>query len=145
MGELMEIGSNFIFITGLNQWFPKRVVDPLGAEDYPGGAKRGKKSGEGELEVGPSERVDRLLTTGVTLDQTSVNWYHAIKPIHPNKNLLRMRYLLSVVTYFLLCKTFLKNAFYKVWHGALRMSLWNQGDGGAKKSGNHRSKRTQIH
>jgi hypothetical protein len=39
--------------------------------------------------VDPSERVVRLFTIEVTLDQTLENWYHFIKPIHRIKNLLK--------------------------------------------------------
>jgi hypothetical protein len=34
----------------------------------------------------------------------------------------------------------LKNALYKVWQKALKISLWNQGGGGLKKVGNLWSK-----
>jgi hypothetical protein len=56
---------------------------PWGAVGLPRGAVRGK----GALEVGPSERVVRLFTIEVILDQTLKNWYHFIKPIHRIKNL----------------------------------------------------------
>jgi hypothetical protein len=51
--------------------------------------------------VGTSERVVRLCTIEVTLDYTVGNWYHFIKPIHRIKNLLTVKQLLNVVSYFI--------------------------------------------
>jgi hypothetical protein len=96
----------------------------------------------GVLEVGPSEHVVHLFTIEVTLDQTLGNWYHFIKPIHRNKNLLIVKYLINVVSCFIiflsgLQSAILRNAFYMVGQGALGLSLWNQGGSGLKKFGNH--------
>jgi hypothetical protein len=57
--------------------------------------------------VGPSERVVRLFTIEVTLDQTLGNWYHFIKPIHRIKNLLTAKKLLNVVSTRILLLSFL--------------------------------------
>jgi hypothetical protein len=38
--------------------------------------------------MGHSERIFHLFPIEVTLDQTMINWYHFIKPIHRIKNLL---------------------------------------------------------
>jgi hypothetical protein len=43
------------------------------------------------LEVGPFERVVRLLMTEVTSDQTLGNWYHFMKPIQRIRNLLTVK------------------------------------------------------
>jgi hypothetical protein len=51
---------------------------------------------QGALEVGPSERVVRLFTIEVTLDQILGNWCHFIKPIHR----ITVKELLNVVSYF---------------------------------------------
>jgi hypothetical protein len=45
----------------------------------------------GGLEIGLSERVLRLLTIELTLDQTLGNWYHFIKPIRRIQNLLSVK------------------------------------------------------
>jgi hypothetical protein len=94
--------------------------------------------------VGPSECIVRLFTSEVTSDQTWGNWYHFIKPIHRIKNLLKAKWLLNVVSYFVgiiflsrVAQTaILKNAFYGVRQRALWMGFWNQGGGGLKKCGN---------
>jgi hypothetical protein len=54
-----------------------------------------------ELDAGPSESVVRLFTTEVTLDYTLGNWYHFIKAIQHIKNLLTLKQLLNVVSYFI--------------------------------------------
>jgi hypothetical protein len=51
--------------------------------------------------MGPSERVLRLFTIEVTLDRTLGNWYHFIKPIDRFKNLLTIKCLPNVVSYFI--------------------------------------------
>jgi hypothetical protein len=51
--------------------------------------------------VSPSGRVFRLLTIEVTLYQTLGNWYHFIEPILRIKNLLTVKYILNVVSYFI--------------------------------------------
>jgi hypothetical protein len=53
--------------------------------------KGGSTAPLGALEVGPSERIFRLFTVEVTLDQTLGNWYHFIKPINRIKNLLTVK------------------------------------------------------
>jgi hypothetical protein len=47
--------------------------------------------GGGALEMGPSERVVRLFTIEMALDQTLGNWYHFFKPTHRINNLLTVR------------------------------------------------------
>jgi hypothetical protein len=51
--------------------------------------------------VGPSDRVVRLFMIEITLDQTQGNWYHFIKPSHRIKDLLTVKWLLNVVSYFI--------------------------------------------
>jgi hypothetical protein len=85
----------------ITQRYPKWAVPPLGERwDYLAGAKR-EGGGQGTLGVDPSERVVRLFTTEVTLNQTLGNWYYFIKPIHCIKNLLTVE-LLNVVSYFII-------------------------------------------
>jgi hypothetical protein len=51
----------------------------------------------GAVEVGSSDRVIRLFTIEVTLDQALGNWCHFIKPVTRIKNLLTVKQLLNVV------------------------------------------------
>jgi hypothetical protein len=63
---------------------------PWGRWDYLQGTK--KQGGrQGAPEVGPSERVVRLFTIEVTLDQTLGNWHHFITPIQHIINLLTVK------------------------------------------------------
>jgi hypothetical protein len=59
----------------------------------PGGGRQEVRGRQGALEVGPSERVVRLFTNDVTLDQTSRNWRHFKNPIHRIQNILTPRML----------------------------------------------------
>jgi hypothetical protein len=61
---------------------------------------RGKGRQE-TLEMGSSERIIRLLSPEVSLDQIMGNWYHFFKPIHRIKNLLTVKEMLNVVPYFI--------------------------------------------
>jgi hypothetical protein len=95
--------------------------------------------------VGLSECAIRLFTIEATLDQILGNRCHFFKPIHRIKNLLTVKWLLNVVSYFIIIflsgqTAVLKNAYYRVGQGTLGMRLWNQGGGGPKKFANHCSK-----
>jgi hypothetical protein len=73
---------------------PSRTVVPNMGSTAPGGRGGGitwGRSEAGGLEVGPSERVLRLFTIEVTLDQTLGNWCHLIKPILRIKDLLTVK------------------------------------------------------
>jgi hypothetical protein len=52
------------------------------------------------LDVDLSEHVFPLLTIVVFFDQTFGNWYHFIKPIRHNKNLLTVKKSLNVGSCF---------------------------------------------
>jgi hypothetical protein len=79
------------------------------------GTARGKRVA-GVLEMGPLEHTVCLFTSEVALDQTLGNLYHFIKSNHHIKNLLTVKQLLNVVSYFIV--TVLKNALYRVGQGA---------------------------
>jgi hypothetical protein len=71
-------------------------IVPLGGWDYLGDFER-----QGALEVRPFERVVRLFMTEVTLNRTLGNLYDFMKPTHRFKDLLTMKWLQSVVFYFI--------------------------------------------
>lgn len=85
---------------------------------------------KGALEVDPSDRFVRLFTIEVPIDQMLGRWYYFIKPIHRINNLLTAKWLLHMVSYFIvlvfrsgLCKTaVLKNTVYR---SGDRKNFWN--------------------
>jgi hypothetical protein len=145
---LYSINCNQQNCDGLKECFPKvSCTTPGGARiKYRGQLEvrggRGPAEERGRLELGPSDRVLRLFTNEVTLCQTVGNGYHINKPIRRIKNVPTLKWLLNVVSHFIVIIFLVgcanrcsEECFYRVEQGAQGISC-NQGGGGPKKFGN---------
>jgi hypothetical protein len=95
---------------------------------------------KGNAGGGPLWALVRYLRFKWHLDQTLGNWYLFVEPIHLIKNLLTVKYLLNVVTYFIVIifrSVPCESLFWRIGQKALVMTLWTQGGGCPKNFGNH--------